>query len=111
MNRPGIFKRYSFAWVMLAWFVGSIVLHLVLALANSHTVAEWAEEVAANHQSEAIQLLFQVVGLRFLLCVGSPSSKEGTERLEAKIDAILSSTVRDGDDTIQRIDTEFMRDS
>jgi hypothetical protein len=42
-----------------------------------------------NWQSEFLQLLWQVAGLAILLHVGSPQSKEGDDRMEAKIDAIL----------------------
>ena len=42
-----------------------------------------------NWQSEFLQLIWQVGGLAFLLYVGSPQSKEGDDRVEAKIDEIL----------------------
>jgi hypothetical protein len=42
-----------------------------------------------NWQSEFLQLVWQVGGLAMLLWVGSPQSKEGDDRVEAKIDAIL----------------------
>ncbi|MCG7360548.1 hypothetical protein MHZ93_04690 [Roseomonas sp. ACRSG] len=42
-----------------------------------------------NWQSEFLQLLWQVAGLALLLYVGSPQSKEGNDRMEAKIDALL----------------------
>ena len=42
-----------------------------------------------NWQSEFLQLIWQVAGLSFLWYVGSPQSKEGEERKEEKLDAIL----------------------
>ena len=42
-----------------------------------------------NWQSAFLQLLWQVGGLAVLLHLGSPLSKEGSDRLEEKIDAIL----------------------
>lgn len=42
-----------------------------------------------NWQSEFLQLIWQVAGLSFLWYVGSPTSKEGEERKEEKIDYIL----------------------
>jgi hypothetical protein len=42
-----------------------------------------------NWQSEFLQLIWQVAGLALLLHVGSPQSKEGDDRMEAKLDAIL----------------------
>lgn len=42
-----------------------------------------------NWQSEFLQLIWQVVGLTYLLYIGSPQSKEEDDRLEEKLDAIL----------------------
>jgi hypothetical protein len=42
-----------------------------------------------NWQSEFLQLIWQVVGLSVLLYVGSPSSKEGDDRKEEKLDYII----------------------
>jgi hypothetical protein len=42
-----------------------------------------------NWQSEFLQLIWQVCGLSFLYYVGSPQSREGEERTEAKLDEIL----------------------
>jgi hypothetical protein len=50
---------------------------------------EMGRDTLENWQSEFLQLLWQVGGLAFLLFVGSPQSKEGTDRLEAKVDALL----------------------
>jgi hypothetical protein len=58
-----------------------------------------------NWQSEFLQLLWQVGGLALLLHVGSPQSKEGDDRMEAKIDAILIAVDRDrGNDVVREID-------
>jgi hypothetical protein len=42
-----------------------------------------------NWQSEFLQLMWKVAGLSVLLYVGSPTSKEGDERKEAKLDYII----------------------
>lgn len=42
-----------------------------------------------NWQSEFLQLMWQVAGLSFLLYVGSPQSKESSERIEEKIDLMM----------------------
>jgi hypothetical protein len=42
-----------------------------------------------NWQSEFLQLLWQVVGLAYFLYVGSPSSKENDDQMEAKVDSLL----------------------
>jgi hypothetical protein len=50
---------------------------------------EVMRDTLENWQSEFLQLLWQVGGLAFLLFLGSPQSKEGDDRVEAKIDEIL----------------------
>jgi len=73
-------------------------------------LVEMARDTLENWQSEFLQLLWQVGGLALFLYVGSPQSKEGDERHEAKLDAILRRLDPDGADRlIQRIDREFDR--
>jgi hypothetical protein len=61
-----------------------------------------------NWQSEFLQLIWQVAGLALLLHVGSPQSKEGDDRMEAKIDAILLSVDGEkGSRLIDEIDREY----
>ncbi len=50
---------------------------------------EMSRDTFENWQSEFLQLLWQVAGLAFLLYVGSPQSKEGDDRKEEKLDALL----------------------
>jgi hypothetical protein len=96
-------KPYSYAWVTLGFFLISLVGHWLFGWfafvdeqiahgesvsASAYTV-EMMRDTLENWQSEFLQLLWQVGGLAFLLFVGSPQSKEGTDRMEAKLDAIL----------------------
>ena len=88
---------------LLAFFLLSILGHWIFAwfafqseqLAHQQPVkvSEYLVEVSRdtleNWQSEFLQLIWQVAGLSFLLFIGSPQSKEGDERTEAKIDLIL----------------------
>jgi hypothetical protein len=61
-----------------------------------------------NWQSEFLQLIWQVGGLALLLYVGSPQSKEGDDRVEAKIDAILAAVApNNADKIIDEIDREY----
>jgi hypothetical protein len=49
-------------------------------------------------------------GWAWLLYIGSPQSKEGDERKEAKLDAILRGLdPEDADELIARLDREFHR--
>jgi hypothetical protein len=96
-------KKYAYAWITLAFFTVSIVLHWGfgwLAFVNeakdhgqaaelSPWLVEMGRDTFENWQSEFLQLLWQVVGLAYFLYIGSPSSKENDDRMEAKIDAIL----------------------
>jgi hypothetical protein len=53
-------------------------------------------------------LIWQVEGLAILLHVGSPQSKEGDDRKEAKIDAILLAVdPKKADDFLKKIDQEY----
>lgn len=96
-------KRFSFLWVTLGLFFFSLVGHWVFGWldyvnqqqahaqpieVSAYTI-EMLRETFENWQSEFLQLMWQVGGLALFLYVGSPQSKEGSDRVEAKIDAIL----------------------
>jgi hypothetical protein len=55
---------------------------------------ETAKDTLENWQSEFVQLAWQVGGLAFFFFVGSPQSKEGDDRREAKLDIILSKSIQ-----------------
>ncbi len=98
-----IWRRYSFAWVTGAFFLLSLAGHFLFswfAFVNEQTehgapvrFGEYAVVVARdtleNWQSEFLQLIWQVAGLAMFLYIGSPQSKEGDDRVEAKIDELL----------------------
>jgi hypothetical protein len=71
-------------WVF-AWFayVDEQQAHR-LPIEVSGYFAEIMRDTLENGQSEFLQLLWQVGGLAFLLFVGSPQSKEGDDRIEAR---------------------------
>lgn len=74
---------------------------------GSYTV-QMMRDTFENWQSEFLQLLWQVAGLAILLHVGSPQSKEGDDRMEAKIDAILLAVEpKRGDKLLADIDDEY----
>jgi hypothetical protein len=102
---PGrsVWKKYSYGWVTLGFFAITLIGHWVFgwfAFAEEQAshgqpaefspyLVEMLRDTLENWQSEFLQLLWQVGGLAFLLYLGSPQSKEGDDRVEAKIDAIL----------------------
>lgn len=112
-------RRYGFAWVTGGFFIVSLIGHWLFgwlayvdeqrALGRpaemSSFVVQVTRDTLENWQSEFLQLLWQVAGLALLLHVGSPQSKEGDDRIEAKIDAILLAVDRKhGDRAIRDID-------
>ena len=114
--------KYGFVWVTLAFFLFSLIGHWVFGWlayadearehgkrprAGEYTI-QMGRDTLENWQSEFLQLIWQVAGLSFLLYVGSSQSKEGDERLEAKVDFLLSRT-EEGRAVKQELDRRFMR--
>jgi hypothetical protein len=119
---PSIWKRYSYCWVTLGFFLISLVGHWLFGwfayvdaqqqhnapIEASGYVVEMLRDTFENWQSEFLQLVWQVGGLAFLLWVGSPQSKEGDDRVEAKIDAILAAVdPKNADRILDEIDREY----
>jgi hypothetical protein len=117
-------RAYGYAWITLGLFAFSLAGHWLFgwfafvgeqqqhgsAIMVGDYVIQMARDTFENWQSEFLQLLWQVGGLAMFLYVGSPQSKEGDERKEAKLDAILRRLDPDGgEETIRRLDREFLR--
>jgi hypothetical protein len=117
------FKAYAYAWITLGFFLGSLVLHWWFGWSafqdeaaehgqspefNQYLV-QMSRDTFENWQSEFLQLLWQVVGLAYFLYVGSPSSHENDDRLEAKVDALLHFHGKEGRAVIVKLDKHFMR--
>ena len=96
-------NRYAYGWITALFFLVAIAGHWVLAWyayaddAQQHGqtpvmttyLIEVGRDTLENWQSEFLQLIWQVVGLAYFLYVGSPSSKENDDRIEAKVDELL----------------------
>jgi hypothetical protein len=96
-------RAYGFAWVTGGFFLLTLAGHWIFGwfafaseqLAHGQPVTSsdyltiMMRDTLENWQSEFLQLLWQVAGLSLLLYVGSPQSKEGDDRIEAKLDALL----------------------
>jgi hypothetical protein len=115
-------KQYGFAWVTGGFFVISLIGHWLFGwfayaseqrahnrpVQASEYVVQMSRDTLENWQSEFLQLLWQVGGLALLLHVGSPQSKEGDDRMEAKIDAILLALdPHNGEQAIDDIDRRY----
>ncbi|WP_164701529.1 DUF6766 family protein [Modestobacter sp. KNN46-3] len=103
-NRPRFSKAYSFGIVtgllfLLSW-LGQFIFQVaeVRNDALEHgTTFSWSEfwpqffsATFENWQSEFLQLVWQAAGLSLFFFWGSSQSKEGDERVEAKIDRLLT---------------------
>jgi hypothetical protein len=117
-----IWKRYGYAWVTLGFFAITLVGHWLFGwftyvseqqahsqpIEVSDYVVVMMRDTLENWQSEFLQLLWQVGGLAFLLYVGSPQSKEGDDRMEAKLDEILRRVdPQNAERLIQAIDEDY----
>jgi hypothetical protein len=118
-------KKYGYAWITLGFFLVSLVLHWVFGWSSyvdqarehgqiaqtSGYLNEMLRDTFENWQSEFLQLLWQVVGLAYFLYVGSPSSKENDDRMEAKIDSLLRlhAGVHRGQEIIDELDDRYLR--
>lgn len=114
--------RYGYLWWTLGFFLLCIIGHWAFAwfafVDEAETHREPVRVVAFLHQalrdtlenwqSEFLQLIWQVAGLAYLYYLGSPQSKDGDERLEAKVDALLS-RLPDGPAIIHELDHKYPR--
>ena len=119
-------KRYAYGWITALFFLVSIAGHWIFgwyafvdearehhqAVELSNYLVEMGRDTFENWQSEFLQLLWQVLGLAYFLYVGSPSSKENDDRLEAKIDELMR--MAGGDEKAQalidEIDRRYLRE-
>ncbi len=113
--------KHGFVWVTTLFFALSVAGHWAFGWLSyvqeqeehgqpaeaSGYVADMMRDTFENWQSEFLQLIWQVVGLAFLLHVGSSQSKEGDERKEEKLDALLDKAF--GPAEAQRIRKELER--
>lgn len=117
-----VFHKYSYCWVTLALFIFSLAGHWLFGWysyvdeqESQHASIEVSgylhlmmRDTLENWQSEFLQLIWQVAGLAYFLYVGSPQSKEGDDRLEAKIDAIILKLDQNAEKTIRMIDDQYL---
>jgi hypothetical protein len=108
--------KFGFLWVTLALFAISIIGQWIAGWAEykqeqqehgqsieaAGYIAQMTRGTLENWQSEFLQLIWQVAGLSFLWYVGSPQSKEGDDRKEEKLDAILRALQPDKAEAILR---------
>jgi hypothetical protein len=102
-QKPSFAKAYSFALVtgalfLFAW-IGQAVFQWIeagneaAAHGETATAAQFLPRFLAatleNWQSEFLQLVWQAAGLALFYYWGSSQSRDGDERLEAKVDELL----------------------
>ena len=117
-------SKYGFLWITLLFFLISIAGHWIFAwfayvdeqmLHNAPIefgdyLVEVMRDTLENWQSEFLQLVWQVAGLAYLLYIGSPQSKEGDDRKEEKLDAILQAVnPNKAESIITKLDKKYQR--
>jgi len=117
-------RKYAYAWLTLSFFLVSLVLHWWFGfqaaadeakthgevLETSAYLHEMLRDTLENWQSEFLQLLWQVVGLAYFLYIGSPSSKENDDRMEAKMDALIRMVGGEkAQGLLDRLDQHYLR--
>jgi hypothetical protein len=122
MNRKSTLYKYSFVWVTLILFLGSIIGHWAFGWKSyiqdqeDHGqpvevrgyINEMMRDTLENWQSEFLQLIWQVAGLSFLFYIGSSQSKEGDDRKEEKLDLILKAvSPKEADEQIKKLDRQY----
>jgi hypothetical protein len=121
--RPPFARAYSFALVTGAFFIVSWVGQFVFQMIEVRNEAQqhgqdftWGDffpqflqSTFENWQSEFLQLLWQAGGLALFYYWGSSQSREGDERLEAKVDALLRERGIDPDELNDRVVEEASR--
>jgi|SRR4051812_2935406 hypothetical protein len=120
--KKNLFTRYSFLWVTLILFLGSLGAHWTFAwkaykneqeeknlpVKVDEYLVEVSRDTFENWQSEFLQLIWQVAGLAFLFFVGSPQSREGDDRKEEKIDYIIKTLDKqNGEKEIERLTRKY----
>ena len=119
-----LFKKYGYAWLTLSFFLGSLLLHWYFGWRafvdesaqhgqlpqSGEYVTEMLRDTFENWQSEFLQLLWQVCGLAYFLYVGSPSSKENDDRVEANVDALLIMQGDAGFEIMEKLDKHYLRE-
>jgi hypothetical protein len=124
MNRSiSLWRAYAYAWITLGLFLFSLAGHWLFGwfayvdeqtahgqpiVVGGYTLL-MLRDTLENWQSEFLQLLWQVGGLAFFLYLGSPQSREGDERKEAKLDAILNKLGPEGARIIAELDQKYPR--
>jgi uncharacterized protein DUF6766 len=119
-----LWRGYAFAWVTGGLFLFSLAGHWLfgwfayvndqLAHGQPLDTSGWLvlmmRDTLENWQSEFLQLLWQVGGLALFLYIGSPQSREGDERKEEKLDAILRGiNPADAEKVIARLNEKYPR--
>lgn len=120
--KQNTWSKHSYLWITLILFLGSAIGHWLFAwqayveeqaahnqpIEISSYITETARDTLENWQSEFLQLIWQVAGLAFLFYVGSPQSKEGDDRKEEKLDAILRAVdPKNSDETLRSLTRRY----
>lgn len=104
MGLVAVVKKYSLSIVLSVLFVAFWIAQTVMGWiefqheATAHGEVAWLADYAAvwaratfeNWQSEFLQLAAFVILSSVLIHAGSPQSKDGDERMEGKVDMVMT---------------------
>jgi len=121
MSNNSVAKKFGYFWVTIVLFLLSLTGHWIAAWYSyieeqqvhqqsiniSSFIIETARDTFENWQSEFLQLVWQVAGLSFLWYVGSPQSKDGDDRKEEKIDALLRLQGKKGETILAALEKKY----
>ncbi len=114
-RKGGVWRDYGLSIALAVLFLVSLALQTwmgwmeftaeqaahdqsAMALGREGYIWRWGQATFENWQSEFLQLLTFVILSAFLIHRGSQQSKDGMDRLEAKIDRLLAGVAVEGED-------------
>jgi hypothetical protein len=82
-------KMYAYAWVTAAAFLFCLLMHFVTGWWAGESTMKLVNAFWENMTSEMGQIIWQAGGPILFYWIGSTLSREQSERMEAKIDALM----------------------
>lgn len=88
-----LWRNYGLSITLAVLFLVSLAVQVAAQLAAGDGWVEIVAAVAENHQSEYLQLFAFVLLSSWLIHRGSPQSRDGSERLERKVDTLTAKVI------------------
>jgi len=88
-----IWYKYSYIWITAVLFGVSFAIQW---WTHDGDTMKFLNAVAENWQSEFLQLIWQVLGLKWFLCWGSPASRDSDDEMMQLVKQIHGRIIDDG---------------